>query len=244
MLPLNSFSNFRIYMKLGYLPCYVGSSIFPFDVLFSESKAITRPEDVAECDAIILWGGEDIWAGYYKQEPHPRNQNRHGPTGRDVREWTVMKEALKLDIPIIGVCRGAQFLCAFAGGTLVQHMTGHHQTHDVMCELAEPLEGQNFKVYQTSSEHHQMMYVSEMPEDSYQVLAWAAGLSKLYEDDKGEMVPPEGGYMPEPEVVYFPKVRGFAIQGHPEWMDSSSPFVEWCFERISSLLLNKEQSCV
>ena len=64
-------------------------------------------------------------------------------------EWAWMIEAQNLGISIIGVCRGAQFLCAFAGGKLIQHMTGHHGDHSITT-----VDG---RVYQSSSDHHQLM---------------------------------------------------------------------------------------
>lgn len=230
-------------MKIGYLPCYVGSSIFPFDTLFSDSLQINKIEQVKECDAILLWGGEDIWPGYYDQGHHEQNQNYGCASSRDQHEWAAMLEAQKLDIPIIGVCRGAQFLCAFAGGSLVQHMSGHHHDHSVMClpigwKAGDPVA--EAKVYQVSSEHHQMMYCEDMPQDEYEILAWAAGISKIYQNDKGDMPVPARGFFTEPEVVHFSKVRGFAIQGHPEWMNADSPFVQWCMKQIEAYLFAKE----
>lgn len=193
-------------MKLGYLPCYVGDSIFPFDVLFSDSKRIVNSIDVDDCDAIVLWGGEDIASQYYGEPPHPQNQNRSGkPSMRDVREWQAMRRAVEKDVPIIGVCRGAQFMTAFAGGKLVQHMHGHHGDHDVLTY--------DGKVYQTSSCHHQAMLPAGT---EHEILATAGDVN---------------------EVVYYPAIKGFAIQGHPEWMNKSDPFVQWCFKEITQRLL-------
>jgi putative glutamine amidotransferase len=191
---------------LGYLPCYVGASIYPFDQLFDKSVCIRHPDDVKGCDAILLWGGEDIASWYYGEEPHPKNENQSGqPSIRDKREWGAMIRALFHDIPIIGVCRGAQFLCAFAGGKLIQHMTGHHGTHDVQWN--------DGTVYQTSSCHHQAM----LPVGTEYELKAAS----------------EDGIL---EVVYFPLIKGYAIQGHPEWMEKDAPFVQRCFKDIAALL--------
>lgn len=193
-------------MRLGYLPCYVGASIFPFDVLFDEAVSISRTSDVQHCDAILLWGGEDIASSYYGEQPHPQNQNRSGqPSKRDIHEWGAMVAAQSEGIPIIGVCRGAQFMTAFAGGKLIQHMHGHHGDHDVTTY--------DGKVYQTSSCHHQAM----LPEGTeHEVLAKAGDIN---------------------EVVYYPAIKGFAIQGHPEWMNKTDPFVQWCFKEITQRLL-------
>lgn len=196
-------------MRLGFLPCYVGSSIFPFDVLFDSSLRIDRPHQVEDVDAILLWGGEDIASKYYGEDPHPQNQNRSGqPSKRDKHEWEAMRQAWAWGVPIIGVCRGAQFMTAFAGGKLIQHMHGHHGDHDVTTY--------DGKVYQTSSCHHQAM----LPEGTeHEVLAKAGDIN---------------------EVVYYPAISGFAIQGHPEWMNKTDPFVQWCFKEMQTRLFAKE----
>ncbi len=36
------------------------------------------------------------------------------------------------------------------------------------------------------------------------------------------------GIIREPEFVYYPKIRGLGIQGHPEMMDINSDMVEIC----------------
>jgi len=41
----------------------------------------------------------------------------------------------------------------------------------------------------------------------------------------------------EPEVVYYPQIRGLAIQGHPEWAIGSR-FAEYCNELILSKLFS------
>lgn len=200
-------------MKLGYLHCYVGSNIEPFDQLFSEAVEIVDASDVAGCDAIILWGGEDIASYYYGERPHPRNQNRSGkPTVRDRREWAAMQEAKALGIPIIGICRGAQFLCAFAGGKLIQHIeeskVDHHGNHELLTYEGE--------VYQTSSCHHQAMDVTSLETDKAVVLATCGSIA---------------------ECVWFPEVKGFAIQGHPEWMREDAPYTQWVFGEFTRLAL-------
>ncbi len=179
-------------------------------MLFNESMEIVQTTDVGTCDAILLWGGEDIASYYYGEPPHPLNQNKSGkPSRRDQREWAAMVAAIDFDVPIIGVCRGAQFMCAFAGGSLIQHMSGHHGDHDVtIVETGE--------VYQTSSCHHQAMKPGDV---EHTVLAKA-----------GDIL----------EAVYFPNIRGFAVQGHPEWMEKRDPYVKWCMNQISTLLLEKE----
>jgi len=107
---------------LGYMPDGTGTA-FPFDDVFKYSKNILK-EGMEDVDAIVLWGGEDIAPSYYKEKRHSRNQSYTGhPSQRDKNEWKAMLYAKANGIPIIGVCRGAQFLCIFSGGKLIHKIT-------------------------------------------------------------------------------------------------------------------------
>lgn len=210
---------------LGYCPQGTGT-VYPFNDVFPERKNLL--EGFEGVDAVVLWGGEDIHPSYYNEKPHPMNQARHlpAPSKRDKFEWKVMTYCYMEGIPIIGVCRGAQFLCAFAGGYLIQHVDNHHSDHYVTTN-----DGRKFEV---TSCHHQMMFPYEV---EHELLAWSSTKrSNIYEgagciDDQGMKVKPEA------EIVYFPRVRGLAIQGHPEWAKNSSEFVSYVNEMVRSRLL-------
>ena len=215
-------------MKLGY--CYessTGDDIFPFGSIFGESLRLEKPEDVADVDAILLWGGTDIHPSYYGQAPHPMTQNKTAPSPRDKFEWLMMVAAQDYDKPIIGICRGAQFLCAFAGYPLIQHVTGHHGSHKVMCQTGPD----SHKLMTTSSDHHQMMCIPKGADA--QILAWSFGLSMVYQQEPGMA---DASAVCEPEVVHFPNVRGLAVQGHPEWQHEEADFVVYVNKLIVNLV--------
>lgn len=214
-------------MKLGYSPHAYHGSIYPFQSLFS-SGANLATTPVAMCDAIALWGGTDINPGLYQAEAHPYNGFSPGSL-RDQQERVWVEQAIDLGIPIIGICRGAQFICAMAGGKLIQHCTGHDSSHEMTT-----LDG---KVYQTSSSHHQMLYPFDLPKEDYIVLAHSTdNLSTRYDGETiGEQLVPHV----EPEVVLFPNIRALAIQGHPEWVDEGSPYVQWCLKQIGELMVKQ-----
>lgn len=208
---------------LGYMPRGTGKG-YPFDILFDETVNAME-HGVKGLSALVLWGGEDISSRYYEHMPHPYTQNRGGPSERDKNEWQAMTEARDMGIPIIGVCRGAQFLCVFSGGKLIQHVNGHGQSHNVVTNDGD--------VMLTSSCHHQMMYPYDV---EHIMLAKTLGNRSLcYEDGNENPIP----MTEEPEVVYFPKTRGLAIQGHPEWMDENSPFVEYCLDLVETHLFTE-----
>ena len=210
---------------LGFCPQGTGT-VYPFNEIFTVGKNLK--EGFEGVDAVVLWGGEDIHPSYYDESPHPMNQARHyeTPSKRDKFEWKVMAHCYMEGIPIIGVCRGAQFLCAFAGGYLIQHVDGHSTDH-----LVTTNDKREFKV---TSCHHQMMYPYEV---EHELLAWSSSKRSNVYEGAGSIKNSHMETLPEPEVVYFPRVRGLAIQGHPEWAAKDSTFVSYVNEMVRSRLL-------
>jgi putative glutamine amidotransferase len=112
-------------------------------------------------DGVVVSGGPDIHPCLYGEEEHPQL----GPTdiGLDRFEIGFVRRALERDLPLLGICRGAEVLNVARGGTLIQHVDGHRQTeearvttHDVRIEegsrLAEILGETRAAV---NSFHHQ-----------------------------------------------------------------------------------------
>ena len=216
-------------LTLGYSPWGTGGGdIKPFDRVFAKKQDGTV--SMQGIDAFVLYGGEDIHPSFYGEKHHRYNQAPAHPSKRDIFEWNAVKYCVQNEIPIIGVCRGAQLLCAAAGGKLVQHCTGHtNGGHQVETKWGE--------VLYTTSAHHQMLSPWNVPHD---LIAWSRHqLSNDYEDGDGNTMV-DAATNNEPEVVYFPKIRALAIQGHPEWMSDDSPFVKWCNELVVEYLLLKE----
>ena len=112
---------------LGYAQEGPSDGIGPFSEVFDSGLDLRFANNLDGIDAIVLWGGADISPVLYDETPF-WNSGPREPTDRDLFEWELMRQAKKKGIPIIGVCRGAQIMCAFAGGKLVQHTTQHTNT--------------------------------------------------------------------------------------------------------------------
>ena len=70
-----------------------------------------------ECDGLLLTGGTDIYPGRYgKEEDTARCWNPDFK--RDTMEANLIREGIKLEMPIMGICRGLQNLNVFFDGTL------------------------------------------------------------------------------------------------------------------------------
>lgn len=192
---------------------------FPFGHLpvVDDEIATSKAEDLQSGDMLVVWGGGDISPSFYNKPLSRKGGGSVEPGHRDRIEWAMMNRAKELGLPIIGVCRGAQMLCALAGGFLLQHVNKHGGHH-----VVETPTGYTFT---TNSIHHQMMYPFEVDHEMLASIKTPLATEHWKVDEQIEM--PE-----EPEFVYFPKVRGFAIQWHPEGMGLESPATQYIFNQI------------
>jgi anthranilate/para-aminobenzoate synthase component II len=208
---------------LGYCPVGHGNS--PFDDVFDLKQDVSK-HGFDGVDAVVFWGGTDIHPSLFKHSTSARSQAGEQPSHRDMFEWAAMKYCKANRIPMIGVCRGAQMLCAAAGGWLIQHMHGHN------CGQ-HPMITSDGVVMNTTSAHHQLMYPYDV---NHVVLATSTErLSNLYLDGTDSDVDMKG--KPEIEVCWFPDIRGLAIQGHPEWVANESDFALYCNDLIREYIL-------
>lgn len=75
---------------------------------------------LASVDALMVCGGRDVNPERYGQTPHPETD---APDRlRDLLEDELLSAAIRLGVPFLGICRGAQMLNVNRGGTLTQHL--------------------------------------------------------------------------------------------------------------------------
>ena len=150
-----------------------------------DPELIEKPDEVlARLDALILAGGVDIDPAAYGAEPHDETEKGTVPE-RDDTEIALVRRALEIDLPVLGVCRGMQVMNVALGGTLLQHVpdkVGHseHQRnpgsfedsdHDVRLtpgSLAARAAGE--EIHGTKSHHHQA--IAELGE-GFEVTGWS-----------------------------------------------------------------------
>jgi putative glutamine amidotransferase len=86
-------------------------------------SASTRPYH-----GVVITGGHDVDPVLYAQESKVLP---HYDPDRDAFESTVIDDALARDLPLLGICRGAQLLNVRLGGDLIQDLRAHrfHTSH-------------------------------------------------------------------------------------------------------------------
>jgi putative glutamine amidotransferase len=169
--------------------------------------------DVLESlDGIMFAGGADIDPAYWGAEKHPEADI---DAARDTSELMLMKAALEMDLPVLGVCRGMQVMAVAAGGTLHQHLpdvVGHdrHRAGSATDPLAADASafGRHDVVVQPGS----MAYALLGPQLTVNSFHHQAV------DDPGRFTPV--GWCPEDRVIEIIEDRSQAfalgVQWHPE----------------------------
>ena len=189
---------------------------------FGIGVPVTHPEDMTEKGILILHGGEDISPSLYGQKPSKYTFATAKPSKRDAIELALFNKAKMTGMPIFGICRGAQFLTAMAGGTLVQDVNGHTSNHAI-----DTTDGERMFV---TSAHHQMCNPSGT---EHELLAWSThNRSDWYHGENGDVK-----MDCEPEVIYYPKIKALAVQPHPEWMSVTTDFVQYLLKLVKERLL-------
>ena len=202
--------------------CSQSHYLAPFAHLFTEVNNIKK------ADVVMFTGGSDVSPMLYRE---PLGRNTYSDYARDEREVRYFNYAHIMEKPMLGICRGSQFLTVMAGGKLIQDVTDHGVTHEIV--TTEGYERRANEPLYISSTHHQMMHPYNLDEKDYHVIAYARHRSKHYLDGWNRAIPHCGI---EPEVVWYPKIKALCIQGHPEIMDQESEGVLFCQQLVKEYL--------
>lgn len=195
------------WMLPGYMQGLEAAGAVPVMLpLTADEAALTRAAGV--CAGFLFTGGQDVAPALYGQQPRPACGEIC--PARDAAEQVLLRLALAADKPLLGICRGIQFLNASLGGTLYQDLeterpspVDHHMTppydravHTVTLCPGTPLAALlGASVIGVNSYHHQAI----------RTLAPALRAMAQAEDGLTEAV-----YMPDRRFVW-------AVQWHPEF---------------------------
>ena len=183
--------------------------------------------NIEDADLVVFTGGEDINPAIYGKAQHPLTWfNEH----RDKFEIEHFDYAVEKGKKMIGICRGAQLLCALAGGILVQHQS-HPMYHKMLTSDGREVI--------TTSTHHQRQFPWGGKKPNFKLLAWADHLSPFSEgQNKDDNMKDD---RPEAEIVLYPDIQALAIQGHPEFVfpaynEREAEFLGYVREQLDGLM--------
>lgn len=181
---------------------------------------------IEDASIVLFTGGEDVTPAMYGESPLPRT---HFNTIRDDREKDIYLECILREIPMIGICRGAQFLNVMNGGKLWQHVNNHCGSHlaKVTVPFADYEEGKTFTV---TSTHHQMM----RPTDKGTVLLAASKATEKHAFGEMKMGLEENS---DVEVVFYDESKCLCVQPHPELHYATAELVDYFEDLINFYIL-------
>lgn len=225
VMPLWDDEKSSIWMLPGYLEGIKQASGIPLIFPFLDSK-----EDIIHmcemCDGYLLTGGHDVSPSLYGEIPHSTVE---ACDKRDFMEKIVLSYAIEVDKPVLGICRGIQFINVYLGGSLYQDLptqfnskTEHHMTkpYDKVCHMVSVVNDtplfELIKIDKigVNSYHHQA--IKELSES----------LSAMAISEDGLI---EAVYMPNKKFVW-------AVQWHPEFSFKTDEYSRKILEKFVSSL--------
>ena len=184
--------------------CIVNSSL-AYRMLFTsygfEVVDYVLDDKLQPVDLLVFTGGADVSPGLYG---HPEHATTYNDVYRDQREAQIFENALLHNIPMVGICRGGQFLNVMSGGEMYQDVGGHGMPH----EITDLVTGETVYV---SSTHHQMMKPSPKG-----LLVASSHLGESREWWDGQIFAREKSEQ-DFEVVFYPHTKALCFQPHPEF---------------------------
>lgn len=178
-----------------------------------------RAKSPLEADLIVFGGGSDVSPYLYGEEPHA---STFANEKRDEQDMDLYLLALEHGIPMLGVCRGMQFLHVMNGGKLYQDVDKHVGEHPIY-----DLRNRSF-IDKVSSVHHQMC----RPNPDMMIIATNNYARNRWCNPKERHIGPRADI----EAFYYPETVCIGVQGHPEY-DGVPYFTKWVIELIEELVV-------
>ena len=125
IVPLVDDEKESLWMLPGYMDGIAEAEGLPIMLPLTHDSE-TIKQILYTVQGILFTGGHDVDPMMYGEEP----LQECGATckERDAMESELLKQCIEKDMPVLGICRGIQFLNAYLGGTLYQDLPTQHPT--------------------------------------------------------------------------------------------------------------------
>lgn len=172
------------FQKFGCRLVYIPTSAEDVEIYFNDMPL----------HGVILSGGNDLSPDFTGQEAH---DIRNPSPERDALEKTIVDIAVRKKLPVLGICRGMQFINCFFGGSITQDLPKHVRTTHVVgvCDspAAQLFGGEELMV---NSYHHQGVKAGQI----------SSQLKAIAMSKPDDVV----------EALYHPEYPIAGVQWHPE----------------------------
>lgn len=214
------------YPYLGLRVCLSGPSNDRWGIPKWLGRAGCRiVDDPTDADFVVFTGGHDVNPELYGEKALNKTYFDLERDEADIALWQLCRRE---GIPMVGICRGAQFLWVMKGGKLFQDVDNHNDgVHEILVF-------KETKKYQASSVHHQMIRPEALP--GMKLLANATE-SRYRESEK--LV--SSGMTSDFEIYTFPDEAIIAFQGHPEY-DGFPNYSELCIRLINQYIYENDKT--
>ena len=180
---------------------------------------------VTRADLFCFTGGADVSPFLYGET----NVASRCDGQRDFFEMGLFHWVKSQGKPMVGICRGGQFLNVMNGGKLWQDVDGHAtgfnhplfdpETNEMLCR-------------EVSSTHHQMM----IPAAHGVVLAHGGNFATRLTNEEGTFSAGTHGHTVDIEVVSYPETKSLCFQPHPEFFSVGHPCTRMFLNMVGVML--------
>lgn len=207
VIPLFDYNKNSYWMLPGYFGGITEAGGLPVMLPLTNDSADIQ-QITFMCDGFLFTGGQDV-------DPKLYSARKTGACGecspeRDLMEGLLLKRAMEADKPILGICRGIQFINAALGGTLWQDIPSQFSDTITHCQKPPydvPIHEVNIRA---DSPLYDLLKADTIPVNSYHhqgVRALSPELLPMAEAPDGLI-----------EAVYAPNKKFlWAVQWHPEF---------------------------
>jgi gamma-glutamyl-gamma-aminobutyrate hydrolase PuuD len=183
--------------------------------------ACSRAESLEKADLCVFTGGPDVDPQMYGEKPHYLTSCNEA---RDTADINLYLFCMEHGIPMLGICRGAQFLHVMNGGKLYQDVDRHNGDHTMWDVVGQR------QIERVSSVHHQMCIQNTA--GGMQLLGTSGEATKrwknpLFSDD---------GHQADVEAFFYRDTCCLGIQGHPEYRGYNY-FAKWTLQQIENYVV-------
>lgn len=213
----------RSYVNDDYIDSVIQAGGIPFIIPFNTDKKVIA-DQIDQVDGLILSGGHDVDPLNYNEEP--RQKLTATFPERDTFDFTLIKFAEEKQIPILGICRGAQILNVYHGGTIVQDLS--YADHELLrhAQPASPTTTTHSVSVKENTIFSKLFNEHRFTVNSFHHQV----LGKLADNFEVGLVAPDGVIEGFQNTTY--SNLEFAVQFHPEMLHRISPIAQTIFKTI------------